>query len=106
MAKHAASAKADGDAKLAQEADSAATLKAYQAAEAALFPNQPAGRQNQPPVEGVVGGVHLQPLVQAILQCVGRNAPATLLVRVHSLPNLARTGGIPDGIADPMVAQL
>ena len=56
-----------------------------------------------------MGGVHLPPLVQAILQGVGQNGPATLPVRVHSLPDLARTGGMgPDGIAiaDPMVAQL
>ena len=95
---------------MAQEAAAAATLRAEQAAaEAAIYANPLAGGSNPPPAGGVVGGVHIQPLVSAILQGVGRQAPATLPVVVHSLPVLARTGAIgADGIAiaDPMTAQI
>ena len=73
LARQVAAAKADADARRAQEVATAARLKAFQDAEASIFNNQPPGGQDQQVADRVVGGAPLQPLVQAILAGVGRN---------------------------------
>ena len=89
LARQATADKAAAEAKLAQEAAASATLLAEQAAaEAAIYANPLAGGSIQPPAGGVVEGIVIQHLVSAILQGVGRQAPATLPVVVHALPEL------------------
>ena len=79
VARQTTADKAASEAKLAQEAAAAATVLAEKAAaEAALYTNPVAGGSTQPPAGGAVVGIAIQPLVSAILQGVGMQAPATL----------------------------
>ena len=102
-------AKADADARRAQVIATAARLKAFQDAEATIFNTQPPGGKDQQVTDRAVECASLQPLVQAILAGVGRTAPVTLPVRIHSLSTLTRAEEMgPNGIqiADLLVEQL
>ena len=109
LARQLANAQAEADAKKAQEIATAARLKAFQDAEADIFNTQSPGGHDQQVPARAVGGGPLQPFVQAILAGVGCTAPATMPVRVHSLPTLPKVGDVgPNGIqtAVPMVEKL
>ena len=67
LARQMATAKADADARRAQEIATTARLKAFQDWEAAIFKTQPTGGQDQKVTDRAVGGAPLQHLVQAIL---------------------------------------